>query len=91
LVGLGFVPFRPITRSVADHSGKQEAVANGWAAVRVNPPLKRKPDEGCCIAFRPFPISGDGNAQLDERLRQDHSQVVIGNQPVNQRDSVESC
>jgi len=33
--------------------------------------------------FRPFPIPRDGNVQLDERLRQDHSQAVIGNHPMD--------
>jgi len=53
-------------------------VANGWAAVRVNPTLKRNPDEGCWVAFRPFPISRDGDVQLDEGLGQHYSQAVIG-------------
>ena len=87
--GLGFVPLRPFTGSVAGHSGKQEPVANGWAAVRVNPTLKRNPDEGCWVAFHPFPISRDGNVQLDEDLGQHYSQAVIGNQPVKQRGSIE--
>ena len=58
--------------------------------MHLDQPLKRNPDEGCWVAFRPFPISWDGNAQLDEGLGQHHCQAVIGNQPVNQRDSIES-
>jgi hypothetical protein len=65
-------------------------VANGWAAVRVNPSLKRNPDEGCWIVFCPFPISRDGNIQLHESLGQHYSQAVIGNQSVNKRHGVES-
>ena len=58
--------------------------------MRVDPSLERNPEEGCWVAFRPCPISGDGNIQLHERLGQHHSQAVIGNQSVNQRESVES-
>jgi len=65
-------------------------VANGWAPVRVNPTLKRKPGEGCWVTFRPFPISRDGNVQLDESLGQHHCQAVIGYQSVNQRDTAKS-
>jgi hypothetical protein len=36
--------------------------------MRVDPTLKRHPDEGCWVVFRPFPISRDGNVQLDEGL-----------------------
>jgi hypothetical protein len=53
-------------------------------------PLKRKPDKGCWVVFRPFPISRGSNVQLDEGLGQHDSQAVVGNQPVDHRDSVES-
>ena len=53
------------------------------SSMRLDPALKRKPDEGCWVAFRPFPISRDGNVQLDERLGQHHSQAVIGNHPMD--------
>ena len=65
-------------------------MTNGWAAMRVNPSLKRKPDERCWVVFRPFPISGDGNIQLQESLGQHHRQAVIGNQPMDYRDGAKS-
>jgi hypothetical protein len=89
LVGLILITLRPITGSVTDHGGKQESVADGWAAMCVNPTLKRNPNEGCWVVFRPFPISRDGNIQLHESFGQHHGQAVIGNQPVNQRGSIE--
>ena len=39
LVGPGFITLSPIRGRVADHGGKQEAVADGWAAMRVDPTL----------------------------------------------------
>ena len=65
-------------------------MTDGWAAMRVNPSLKRNPDERCWVAFRLFPISRDGNIQLQESLGQHHRQAVIGNQPMDYRDSIES-
>jgi hypothetical protein len=52
--------------------------------------LKGNPDEGCWVAFRPFPISRDSNVQLYESLGQHYSQAVIGYQPMDKRGSVES-
>ena len=45
VVGPGFITLSPIRGRVADHGGKQEAVADGWAAMRVDPTLKRNPDK----------------------------------------------
>ena len=79
LVGLAFVTLRPFAGSVAD-AWQPAGSGDGWLIpMRLDPALKRKPDEGCWVALRPFPISRDGNVQLDERLGQHHSQAVIGN------------
>ena len=83
LVGPVIIALCPITGGVTDYGGKQEPVMDGSAAMRVDPSLKRNPDEGCWVAFRPFPIPRDSNVQIDERLRQDHSQAVISNQPMD--------
>jgi hypothetical protein len=90
LVGPAFITLSPITGAVTYHGGKQEPVTNGWAAVRVDPTLKRNPDERCWVAFCLFPISRDGNVQLQKRLGQHHRQAVIGYQSVSHRDSIES-
>ena len=58
--------------------------------MRANPSLKRNPDKRCWVAFRPFPISRDGNIQLQEGLGQHHRQAVIGNQAMDYRDSIKS-
>ena len=65
-------------------------MTNGWAAMRVNPSLKRTPDERCWVVFRPFPISGDGNVQLQESLGQHHCQAIVRNQPMDYRDGAKS-
>jgi hypothetical protein len=85
LIGPGFIPLRPISGTIGNHGGKQEAVANGWAAMRVNPTLKRYPDKGRWVTFRPFPISRGGNIQLQESFGQHHCHAVIGNQAMDYR------
>ena len=56
----------------AHHGGKQEPVTDGWAAVCVNPSLKRKPDKGRWVVICPFPIARDGNVQIQESFGQHH-------------------
>ncbi|MGD0012696.1 MAG: hypothetical protein ABSE93_29655 [Terriglobia bacterium] len=46
-------------------------------------PLKRNPEEGCWVTFRPFPISRDGNIHFHESLGQHHSQALVGYQPMD--------
>jgi hypothetical protein len=58
--------------------------------VRIDPALKRKPGEGCWVSFCPFPISRDGNVQLNKRLRQHHGKAVIGNHAMDYGDASES-
>ena len=65
-------------------------MTDGWAAMRVDPSLKRNPDERCWVAFRLFPISRDGNVQLQEGLGQHHRQAVIGDQAMDYRDGAKS-
>jgi hypothetical protein len=57
--------------------------------MHVDPSVKRESDEGCWVVFSPFPIFRDGNIQFQESHGEHHCQAVIGNQSVNERDSVE--
>ena len=58
--------------------------------MRVNPTIKREPDKGRWVMFSPFPISGDGNVQLQETLGQHYCLVVISDQLMDHRDGNES-
>ena len=58
--------------------------------MHLDQPLKRNPDEGCWVVFRPCPISRDGSVQLDERLGQHYSQTIIGNHAMDWRDASQS-
>jgi hypothetical protein len=90
LVGLGFIAVCPFTGSVADAGNEHEPAPDGSASMHLDPALKREPSEGSWVTFCPFPISRNGNVQLDERLGKRDCQAVVGNHAMDWRDASES-
>jgi len=58
--------------------------------VRANPSVQRNSDKRCWVAVRFFPISRDGNIQIDEGHGEYHRQAVISDQALDYRHGAKS-